>query len=52
MGYTKVWSVTDGFEGGTLKEGASKGVRAVDGWRNSGLPWSYKVDPGIAWTQE
>lgn len=52
MGYTKVWSVTDGFEGGTLKEGTSKGVRAVDGWRNSGLPWSYKVDPGIAWTQE
>lgn len=52
MGYTEVWSVTDGFEGGTLKEGESKGVRAVDGWRNSGPPWRYKGDPGIAWTQE
>ncbi|KGJ05202.1 Rhodanese-related sulfurtransferase [Paracoccus halophilus] len=52
MGYAKVWSVTDGFEGSTLKEGGSKGVRAVDGWRNSGLPWGYKVETGIAWTQE
>ncbi len=49
MGYQRVYSVNDGFEGGTLKEGDSKGVRAVDGWRNSGLPWSYEVDPDVAW---
>ena len=49
QGYSNVWTVVDGFEGSTLKEGDSKGVRAVNGWRNSGLPWSYKVDPAVAW---
>ncbi|MGO2007471.1 rhodanese-like domain-containing protein [Vreelandella alkaliphila] len=49
MGFSQVYSVSDGFEGGTLAEGDSKGVRARDGWRNSGLPWSYDVDPDIAW---
>lgn len=48
-GYSKAWSVTDGFEGGTEKTGPSKGVRKVDGWRNSGLPWSYKVPNEVAW---
>lgn len=48
-GYKQVWTVVDGFEGGKLKEGGSKGVRAVNGWRNSGLPWSYKIDSAIAW---
>lgn len=49
MGFSRVYSVTDGFEGGKLEEGRSKGVRAVNGWRNSGLPWSYEVDPDVAW---
>jgi len=49
MGYRQVYSVNDGFEGSTLKEGDSKGVRAVNGWRNSGLPWSYEIDPEVAW---
>lgn len=50
MGYGEVYSVTDGFEGDTLKEGDSEGVRAVNGWRNSGLPWSYSIDSDVAWT--
>ncbi|TLF48273.1 sulfurtransferase [Halomonas urmiana] len=49
MGYSQVYSVTDGFEGGKLEEGDSRGVRAVNGWRNSGLPWSYEIDPDVAW---
>lgn len=49
MGFREVYSVTDGFEGSKLEEGASKGVRAVNGWRNSGLPWSYEVDPDVVW---
>lgn len=49
MGYSEVYSMTDGFEGGKLEEGDSQGVRAVDGWRNSGLPWSYEIDPDVAW---
>ena len=51
LGYTQVYSMSDGFEGGTVKEGPSKGVRAVDGWRNSGLPWSYKATPDVAWVE-
>ncbi|WP_299180014.1 rhodanese-like domain-containing protein [uncultured Neptuniibacter sp.] len=49
LGYQKVWTVVDGFEGSKLQQGDSAGVRAVNGWRNSGLPWSYKVNPDIAW---
>ncbi|WP_243633813.1 rhodanese-like domain-containing protein [Motiliproteus coralliicola] len=49
QGYTNVWTVVDGFEGGKLKQGDSKGVRAQNGWRNSGLPWSYKIDQAVAW---
>ncbi len=49
MGYSEVYSMTDGFEGEKLKEGNSQGVRAQDGWRNSGLPWSYDINPDVAW---
>ncbi|MFC2992569.1 rhodanese-like domain-containing protein [Halomonas tibetensis] len=49
MGYNQVYSVNDGFEGSTLKEGDSQGVRAMNGWRNAGLPWSYEIDPDVAW---
>jgi len=49
MGFSQVYSVSDGFEGGKLAEGDSAGVRARNGWRNSDLPWSYSVDPDVAW---
>ena len=43
-GFKKVYVVTDGFEGGTLKAGDKKSWRLNDGWKNSGLPWSYKLN--------
>ncbi len=43
-GYSKVYVVVDGFEGSTLKEGPKKGWRLKDGWKNAGLPWSYKLN--------
>lgn len=43
-GYEKVYVVTDGFEGGTVKEGERKNWRLKNGWKNSGLPWSYKLN--------
>lgn len=43
-GYTKVYSVTEGFEGDMAKEGPKTGQRAVNGWKNAGLPWTYKLD--------
>lgn len=44
LGYTRVYSVVDGFEGDTAKDGTQKGQRVVNGWKNAGLPWSYKLD--------
>lgn len=46
-GWKQVYTMVDGFEGKKLKEGPSKGVRAVNGWRNAGLPWSYKLPKDI-----
>ena len=43
-GFTKVYSVVDGFEGDSAKDGPKAGQRIVNGWKNAGLPWSYKLD--------
>jgi rhodanese-related sulfurtransferase len=43
-GYTKVYTVIDGFEGDPVAEGPNKGLRTVNGWRNAGLPWTVKLD--------
>lgn len=43
-GYSKVYSVTEGFEGDMGKEGGQTGRRAVNGWKNANLPWSYQLD--------
>ncbi len=39
-GFTQVWSVVDGFEGDMSHDGR----RTVNGWKNAGLPWSYKLE--------
>jgi len=44
LGYTKVYSVVDGFEGDLAADGPQAGQRVVNGWKNAGLPWSYKLD--------
>jgi rhodanese-related sulfurtransferase len=44
QGYTHVWSVVDGFEGDLAMDGPKQGQRAVNGWKNAGLPWSYALD--------
>ncbi|WP_218940085.1 rhodanese-like domain-containing protein [Denitrobaculum tricleocarpae] len=43
-GYSRVYVVVDGFEGGSIKEGPRKNWRLQDGWKNAGLPWSYKLN--------
>ena len=43
LGYTKVYSMTDGYEGDKVADGPQKGQRLVNGWRNAGLGWSYKI---------
>ena len=46
-GFKKVYNITDGFEGDAVKDPESvfRGQRLVNGWKNSGLPWSYAIDP-------
>lgn len=44
LGYTHAYTMVDGFEGDKAKEGAHKGHRTLNGWKNSGVPWSYKLD--------
>jgi rhodanese-related sulfurtransferase len=39
-GLTKVYSVFEGFEGDTSREGR----RTVNGWKNARLPWTYFLD--------
>jgi len=43
-GYKNIYTVIDGFEGDMQKEGPDAGRRAVNGWKNSGLPWRYELD--------
>ena len=43
-GYAQVYVVVDGFEGGTVRDGPRKSWRLKDGWKNAGLPWSYRLD--------
>ncbi len=38
-GYTKVYSIIDGFEGDLDKNGK----HTINGWKNAGLPWSYGI---------
>lgn len=48
-GFKQVYSIAEGFEGDMGKEGAAAGRRAVNGWKNAGLPWSYKLDKAKMW---
>jgi rhodanese-related sulfurtransferase len=43
-GYSKVYTVIDGFEGDPVADGPHKGERLENGWRNAGLPWTAKLD--------
>ena len=44
LGYTRVYSVVDGYEGDKAKSGTEAGHRVVNGWQNAGLDWSYEID--------
>lgn len=48
-GFKNVYNITDGFEGDMVNDPASvyNGQRMVNGWKNSGLPYTYKIDPKL-----
>lgn len=46
-GFEHVYNITDGMEGDEVKDPESVylGQRLRNGWKNSGLPWTYQPDP-------
>jgi rhodanese-related sulfurtransferase len=46
-GFKNVYNIIDGFEGDTIKDSGSyfEGKRMRNGWKNSGAPWTYNLDP-------
>lgn len=46
-GFTNAYTITDGMEGDKVDdpENLYDGKRMKNGWKNSGLPWVYTIDP-------
>jgi rhodanese-related sulfurtransferase len=40
-GFTNIYTIVDGFEGDKDKQGR----RTVNGWINSKIPWTYRLNP-------
>ena len=53
-GFTNVYNITDGFEGDKVAEEGSVylGKRMKNGWKNSGLPWTYDGDTNLLWIEK
>lgn len=48
-GFTDVINIVDGFEGDVVKDEEScfNGKRMKNGWKNSGSPWTYDLNPEL-----
>jgi len=48
-GFSNVYNITDGFEGSPFpgKKIFSTTVVPKNGWKNSGAPWTYELNPGL-----
>ncbi len=46
-GFKNVYNIIDGMEGDKVEDPESvfDGKRMKNGWKNSGLPWVYDIDP-------
>lgn len=44
-GYEGARYLVHGFQGAKAKDGQYQGLRVVNGWQNSGLPWQSKANP-------
>lgn len=51
LGLEQVYVVVDGFEGSSDKSNPDAPWRSVNGWKNAGLPWSYKLNPDKVFTR-
>ncbi|PWJ20226.1 rhodanese-like domain-containing protein [Jannaschia seohaensis] len=52
MGFTRAYSMIDGFEGDRASDGPSAGQRVVNGWRNAGLKWGYAIEDWQAYPDD
>lgn len=52
LGLERVYVVVDGFEGSAAKDDPNGPLRNVNGWKNSGLPWSYELNPEKIWLRD
>jgi rhodanese-related sulfurtransferase len=43
LGFTRVYNMVESFEG----KSDTDGLRTVNGWKNRGLPYTYKLDPQL-----
>lgn len=50
-GLENVYNITDGTEGDLVKDpdSAYDGKRMKNGWKNTGSPWTYDVNPELLW---
>lgn len=51
-GFARAFNVVDGMEGDLVDDPGSAyhGKRMKNGWKNSGAPWTYDVDPELLWS--
>ncbi len=49
-GFKNVYNIVDGFEGDKSNnpKSSQNGKRLANGWKNSGAPWTYKLERGLA----
>ena len=50
-GFENVYNIIDGMEGDKVDDPGSVyyGKRMENGWKNSGSPWTYDVNPELIW---
>lgn len=46
QGFANSYYIDHGFQGDTADSGDQAGRRVINGWQNSGLPWSNQLDKG------
>lgn len=48
-GFKNIYNITDGVEGDVIKgpENVFAGQRLMNGWKNSGCPMTYEIDPSL-----
>ena len=51
QGFSDAYSMVDSFEGDLVTDDESyfEGKRMRNGWKNSGAPWTYELDPDLVY---